>query len=92
MKLFNKLLNKQNKVTIEFCQNNLDRFLSEEDFSDYQTFLNSKNVTYKEYECQSRCKECKQSPYAIINGQFVAADNSQELLDTLKHFASGKEK
>lgn len=87
MKLFKKLLNKQNKITIEFCQNNLDRFLTEENFSDYNTFLNAKNITYKEYECQSRCKECKQSPYAIINDQFVAAENSSELLDALKRIA-----
>lgn len=86
--MFNKLLNKQNKITIEFCQNNLDRFLTEDNFSDYNTFLKSKNINYKEYECQSRCKECKQSPYAIINGQFVAAENSRELLDTLKRIAS----
>jgi uncharacterized protein YuzB (UPF0349 family) len=91
LKLFNKLLNKQKKIEIEFCQNNLDRFLTEENLSDYNSFLNSKNITYKEYECQSRCKECKQSPYAIINGQFVAADNSRELLVTLRRIASEKE-
>jgi uncharacterized protein YuzB (UPF0349 family) len=87
VKLINQLFSKQKKVTIEFCQNNLDQFFTEESFSDYNPFLNQKNITYKEFECQSRCKECKQSPYAIINGQFIAADNPAELLKELKKLA-----
>lgn len=85
MKLLTKLFSKEKKVTVEFCEKNLDRFLTEETFPNYNAFFQQKNVQYKEYECQSRCKECKQSPYAIVNGEFVSADNSDELLAKLKN-------
>lgn len=84
MKLLNKLFSKEKKLTVEFCEKNLDRFLTEENFSNYNTFFNQKNVTYKEYQCQSKCKECRLSPYAIVNGEFVKAENSDELLEKLK--------
>jgi uncharacterized protein YuzB (UPF0349 family) len=84
VKLINKLFSKQKPVNIEFCQRNLDEFLKEENFYDYNLFLNQKNINYKEYECQSKCKECKQSPYALVDGDFIAADNPVELLAKLK--------
>lgn len=87
MKLINKLFSKQKQVTVEFCQRNLDEFLKEENFSEYNRFLNLKNINYKEYECQSKCKECKQSPYAVVDGDFIAAENSGELLAKLKERA-----
>lgn len=46
--------------------------------------MSQKYVGYKEYECQSRCKECKKSPYAIVNGDFVGAHDTRELLEKLK--------
>ncbi|CAM3768164.1 DUF1450 domain-containing protein [Cytobacillus oceanisediminis] len=87
MKLINKLFSKQKQVTVEFCQRNLDAFLKEEDFSEYKRFLNLENINYKEYECQSKCKECKHSPYAVMDGDFIAAENSGELLAKLKERA-----
>ncbi|MBT2688795.1 DUF1450 domain-containing protein [Bacillus sp. ISL-47] len=87
MKLINKLFSKQKPVKVEFCKRNLDEFLKEENFSDYNAFLNQKNIIYKEYECQSKCKECKQSPYAVVDGDFIAAENSGELLVKLKERA-----
>lgn len=84
MKLLNKLFSKDKKLTVEFCEKNLDRFLTEENFSNYNAFFNQKNINYKEYECQSRCKECKQAPYALVNGEFVTADHSDELLELIK--------
>ncbi|MEH6995231.1 DUF1450 domain-containing protein [Neobacillus drentensis] len=42
-------------------------------------------MEYKEYHCQSRCEECKISPYAIVNGEFIAAEDSAQLLEKLKH-------
>jgi uncharacterized protein YuzB (UPF0349 family) len=84
VKLLNKLFSKEKQLTVEFCEKNLDRFLTEEDFSNYNTFFNQKNVTYKEYQCQSKCKECRLSPYAIVNGEFVKAENSDQLLEKLK--------
>jgi len=86
VKRLNQLFSKKKKLTVEFCEKNLDRFLTEENFPKYHSFFNEKNVVYKEYECQSRCKECKKSPYTIVNGEFVAADSSEELLEKLKGY------
>jgi uncharacterized protein YuzB (UPF0349 family) len=75
----------KNKITkIEFCEKNLDQFLTDELSSDYSAFLNKKNIQFNEYECQSKCKECRQSPYAIVNGKLIAADTSGDLLKKLK--------
>lgn len=90
MKLINKLFSKQKPVTIEFCQRNLDQFLKEEDYTEYDRFINQKTIHYKEYECQSKCKECGQSPYAMVDGKFISAENSGVLLDKLKAFADKK--
>lgn len=84
MKFINQLFSKRKNVTIEFCEKNLDRFLTEENMSEYNQFLNRKNVTYKEYECQSRCKECKKSPYALVDGEFTPAEDAQALLEKMK--------
>lgn len=88
VKLLNKLFSKEKQVTVEFCEKNLDRFLTEENFPKYNAFFNQKNVTYKEYQCQSKCKECKKSPYAIVNGEFVAAESSDLLLEKLKNLGT----
>ncbi len=90
MKLFNKLFSKQSKIKIEFCQKNLDRFLAEENYSEYDTFLQSKYIDYKEYECQSHCKECKQAPYAVVDGQLISRENSKELLEALQQMTDRK--
>jgi uncharacterized protein YuzB (UPF0349 family) len=90
VKFINQLFSKRKNVTIEFCEKNLDRFLTEENMADYHQFLSEKNVTYKEYECQSRCKECKMSPYALVDGEFTAADDSMILLKKMKKLADGK--
>lgn len=84
LKILTKLFSKEKKLTVELCEKNLDRFLTEENFPKYNAFFNQKNVQYKEYECQSRCKECKIAPYAIVNGEFVTAVNSDELLEKMK--------
>ncbi|KON87767.1 hypothetical protein AF332_13640 [Sporosarcina globispora] len=90
MKLINKLFSKQKQTSIEFCQRNLDEFLKEENYAEFNQFLSQKNITYKEYECQSRCKECRQSPYAVADGNLIAAESSVELLNKLKEQAIKK--
>jgi uncharacterized protein YuzB (UPF0349 family) len=82
--MFQKLFAKKKKVKIEFCQRNLQEFLKEEDYTAYQDFLAQKYVSVQEYECQSRCKECRMSPYAVVNGQAIAAESSAELLEKMK--------
>lgn len=84
MKLLSKLFSKEKKQTIEFCEKNLDRFLKEESVPRYQAYLSGKNIEYKEYQCQSRCKECKEGPYAVVNGEFIQGKDSDDLLEKLK--------
>jgi uncharacterized protein YuzB (UPF0349 family) len=86
MNVIQKLFSKQKKVKIEFCQRNLEQFLKEENYSEYNEFLSRKNVDYKEFECQSRCKECRLSPYAMVDGEFVIANNSGELLKKMAQY------
>ena len=82
--MINRLFSRQKKITIEMCENNLERFLKEENFSDYNTFFTQKKIDYKEYQCLSKCKECKMSPYALVNGEYISAKDSVELLEKLK--------
>ncbi|WLR57456.1 DUF1450 domain-containing protein [Mesobacillus subterraneus] len=86
MNVIQKLFSKQKKVKIEFCQRNLEQFLQEESYAAYNDFLSRKNVIHNEFECQSRCKECSISPYAMVNGDFVSAENSDELLKKLAEY------
>lgn len=86
MKIIDKLFSKQKKVKIELCQKNLQQYLQEEDYEEYQDFFAKKNIILQEYECQSRCKECRISPYAIVNGDMVQANDSAELLDKMKQY------
>ncbi|HWO75255.1 MAG TPA: DUF1450 domain-containing protein [Bacillus sp. (in: firmicutes)] len=81
--LFSKT-NKRKKLTIEFCENNLDRFLKEDDLPLFKEFLSEPHITYKEYDCQSHCKLCKKNAYAIVNGELVTEASSRELLNRLK--------
>jgi uncharacterized protein YuzB (UPF0349 family) len=85
-----KLFSKDRKLKIDFCEKNLDRFLTDDLQSEYSTFLSKKNIEFKEYNCQSRCEECKKSPYALVNGEFIAAEDSAQLLDKLKSLEGGK--
>lgn len=83
MKVFTKLFKKKT-VEITFCTKNLDRFLTEESFKLYQSFLIEKQIRYKEYVCQSRCEQCKNKPYALLNGEFVTGENALDLLHKLE--------
>ncbi|MCM3666105.1 YuzB family protein [Mesobacillus subterraneus] len=86
MNMIQKLFSKKKKAKIEFCQRNLEQFLQEENYASYNEFLSRKNVTYKEYECQSRCKECRMSPYAVVNGEYVTAEDSGVLLKKMAEY------
>lgn len=90
MNFITKLFTKERKLKIDFCEKNLDRFLPEELQNEYSTFLSKKNIEFKEYNCQSRCEECKISPYAIVNGEFIEAGDSRQLLDKFKQLEIDK--
>jgi len=89
MGLLAKFFSKDRKLQIDFCEKNLDRFVTAEHFPEYEAFFNQRNIEYKEYQCQSKCKECKLSPYAIVNGEFIAAEDAGKLLDRLKQLQKG---
>ncbi|MFJ7848113.1 DUF1450 domain-containing protein [Peribacillus sp. NPDC097224] len=86
MKTFlTKLFTKKEHVKIEFCQNNLDRFLNEQTSEVYGKFLKSPRIQYKEYECLSECALCKKSPYAKVNGELVIGADTDDLLSQLQN-------
>ncbi|MGG0717290.1 DUF1450 domain-containing protein [Robertmurraya massiliosenegalensis] len=91
VKLLNKWFSKEKKRTVEFCERNLNQFLTDDDVSMYESFFYEKNVLYKEYECQSKCKECREAPYAVLNGEFITAETSSELLEKLKNHHSNSD-
>ncbi len=82
--MLQKIFQKKKKVNIEFCERNLDQFLDEESIVLFQAFFNESQVTVKEYSCLSQCELCKEHPYAKINGEIIKAENSRELISTLK--------
>ncbi|CAH0304593.1 hypothetical protein SRABI96_04730 [Peribacillus sp. Bi96] len=79
-----KVFTKKEKIQIEFCQNNLDRFLNEQTVTEYGKFLANPRIQYKEYECLSECKLCKTTPYAKVNGQIMSGEDSKDLLHQLQ--------
>lgn len=81
--LLSKVFSKKAKNQIEFCQNNLDRFLNEQIVTDYGEFLANPRIQYKEYECLSECKLCQKTPYAKVNGQIMSGEDSHDLLNRL---------
>ncbi|WP_409302592.1 DUF1450 domain-containing protein [Peribacillus sp. SCS-155] len=84
MKSLLQIFSKKKKISIEFCQNNLDRFLDPSSFQEFQSFLGDTTLQYKEYTCMSECKLCKKSPYAKADGDLVTAETPAELLKKLK--------
>ncbi|PLT33950.1 DUF1450 domain-containing protein [Bacillus sp. V5-8f] len=80
---FTKLFSKEKKIMVEFCQNNLDRFVTDETFPLFQEFLSQPSIDYKEFECLSHCKLCKQSPYAQVDGQRIIGEKPEDLLEKL---------
>jgi uncharacterized protein YuzB (UPF0349 family) len=90
MNFITNFFKREKKLKIDFCEKNLDRFLTEDLQNDYNTFLSKKNIEYKEYHCQSRCEECKKSPYAIVNGEFITAEDSGKLLKKLNYLLEDK--
>ncbi|MGE7603271.1 DUF1450 domain-containing protein [Peribacillus sp. NPDC097675] len=86
MKTFlSKLFTKKESLQIEFCQNNIDRFLDEQTLAIYGQFLANPRVHYKEYECLSECALCRKSPYAKVNGQVLVGEDPHDLFKQLQN-------
>jgi uncharacterized protein YuzB (UPF0349 family) len=71
-------------VKLEFCQNNLERFLDEGSFRQFEDFFQKEKIVMKEYKCLSHCELCSEKPYAKLNGEIIQADTAIELLDFIK--------
>lgn len=82
--LLQKLFWKSKKVKLEFCQNNLNRFLDQDTGSLFEEFFNKESILVKEFECLSHCERCKEKPYVIANGKLIHANGSMELLEKLR--------
>ncbi|MFD0050102.1 DUF1450 domain-containing protein [Actinomycetes bacterium NPDC127524] len=86
--LFSRILPKQKSLTLEFCQNNLDQFIQDdESFSAYKEILTKPGVHYKEYECLSNCLICRTQPYCRINGETITGQDPTDLLYKIKEIA-----
>lgn len=64
---------------IEFCANNMhhgtDKVMKKlEQNPDYDVV---------EYGCLGNCGECYLTPYAMVNGEIIAADTADELYDKI---------
>ena len=64
---------------IEFCTNNMHHGTDEvmrrlEENLDYDVI---------EYGCLSNCGQCFAEPYAIVNGEIVAAETAEELYEKI---------
>ena len=84
-----QLFNKKEKIHIEFCQNNLDRFLHDQAAPAFSRFLDQSGVQYREYECLSECKLCKNTAYAKVNGQIIKGENALDLLQKMEAIKNG---
>lgn len=82
--LFSGLFTKKQKLNVELCQNNLDRFLTDETYPLYEKFLAGSHIQMKEYTCLSECKTCRKSPYAKVNGEVITAESPKELVAKLE--------
>ncbi len=71
-------------MKLEFCQNNLDRFLDEGSFRQFEDFFQKEKIAMKEYKCLSHCELCSEKPYAKLNGEIIQADTAMELLDLIQ--------
>lgn len=60
---------------IEFCVNNMHHGT---DVVKKQLELN-KDYDVIEYGCLGNCGECYLSPYALVNGEVIGADSSEQL-------------
>ena len=87
--LLTKWFSKKKKVTVEFCQNNLDRFLDAESLKLFEAFFNQEKAASKEFKCISQCEICLERPYAKVEGKIIEADNSSELINKLKLLIKG---
>lgn len=65
---------------IEFCTSNLASGTLE-----IMRYLERNlAIDVLEYDCLNHCRQCSLSPYALVDGEVVAADTPEELLAKIK--------
>lgn len=67
------------KPVIEFCAGNNHHGTDEL----LRTLAQDPDVDVVEYGCLGNCGECYLFPYAMVNGETVAAESSEQLLEVM---------
>ncbi|MBM7592017.1 YuzB family protein [Brevibacillus fulvus] len=70
------------KPLVEFCSSNLSSYTqSVMERLEQDTEL---DVDVVEYGCLGHCGECYMAPFALVNGDYVAAETAEELYEKIK--------
>lgn len=64
------------KPIIEFCMSNL----ASGSQKSLEVLEKDPNLDVVEYTCLGNCGLCYESPYALVNGEFVSGENPAELV------------
>ncbi|MGX9135718.1 YuzB family protein [Rummeliibacillus sp. JY-2-4R] len=67
---------------VEFCVSNLANGSQET----YEVLEKDPNIDVLEYGCLSYCTRCSNTLYALVNGELVEANSSEELTKKIYQF------
>ncbi len=67
---------------VEFCVSNLANGSQET----FEVLEKDPNIDVLEYGCLSYCTRCSNSLYALVNGELVEANSSEELTKKIYQF------
>lgn len=70
------------KPIIEFCMNNLVNGAQ----AAFERLEKDPNLDIIEYGCLSYCGQCEASLYALVNGEVVSAEDSDELVKKIYEY------
>lgn len=72
---------------IEFCVNNLTPEVEKVK----EELEQDPDIDVMEYGCLGNCSECYVRPYALVDGDFIAADTGPELLTAIREIIEEQE-
>ena len=67
---------------VEFCMSNL----ANGSYETFEKLERDPNLDVLEYGCLSYCTKCAESLYAIVNGEIVEADTTDELTERIYQY------
>lgn len=70
------------KPLVEFCASNVSSYSKE--VVEWLENDPELGADVLEYGCLGHCGECYMTPFALVNGDFVAAETPKELFDKIK--------